>query len=137
MSALSRWFGDEKLAGVAVVLALAGTVPVAALAGSSTKLVGNPKIGKQPFVSTCGVCHTLKDAGTVGKIGPNLDRVPLPEPTIIAAITNGGATVMSKAAASRYSTQMVAYKGVLTTVQIENIAAYVYISTHKLTHPAA
>jgi mono/diheme cytochrome c family protein len=29
--------------------------------------------GKQLFVSNCGSCHTLADAGTAGTIGPNLD----------------------------------------------------------------
>ena len=29
--------------------------------------------GKELFVKGCGSCHTLADAGTTGKIGPNLD----------------------------------------------------------------
>jgi mono/diheme cytochrome c family protein len=29
--------------------------------------------GKELFVQKCGSCHTLADAGTQGKIGPNLD----------------------------------------------------------------
>lgn len=29
--------------------------------------------GKQLFTATCGSCHTLQDAGTTGKIGPDLD----------------------------------------------------------------
>ena len=29
--------------------------------------------GKALFKSTCGSCHTLADAGTNGKVGPNLD----------------------------------------------------------------
>jgi len=115
-------------------LLLLAVLPVSsALAGRSTKVVGNPKAGKPLFVTTCGVCHTLKPAGTVGTIGPNLGDVTLTEPTIIKAITNGGATVMTKAAASRYTTQMVPYKNVLTPAQIDNIAAYVYVSTHKPT----
>ena len=112
-------------------LALAAALPTASVSASTPKIVGNAKLGKKPFVSTCGVCHTLKPAGTVGEIGPNLDTVSLSEQTIIKAITNGGATVMPKAAAAKYTTQMVAYKNVLTTKQIENIAAYVYTSTHK------
>ena len=51
---------------------------------------------------------------------------------IIKAITNGGASVMTKAAVAKYSTQMVPYRSVLTTKQINNIAAYVY----KAIHPA-
>lgn len=29
--------------------------------------------GKELFVKTCGSCHTLQDAATVGAVGPNLD----------------------------------------------------------------
>jgi mono/diheme cytochrome c family protein len=30
---------------------------------------------KSTFQSTCGGCHTLKDAGTTGTVGPNLDQL--------------------------------------------------------------
>jgi mono/diheme cytochrome c family protein len=118
---------------LAALLVLAAAVPASGLAYRSTRVVGNAKAGKNLFVTTCGVCHTLKAAATVGTIGPNLGEVSLSEPTIIKAITNGGWTVMTKAAASRYTTQMVAYKAVLTPGQINNIAAFVYLSTHKAT----
>jgi mono/diheme cytochrome c family protein len=124
--------GRGRLLGGVTALMLAAGVPAFAVAHGSTKIVGSPKAGKPLFVSTCGVCHTLKAAGTVGHSGPNLDKVaPLTEPVIIKAITNGGATVMTKAAAAKYPTQMVAYKGALSTEQINNIAAYLYVSTHK------
>ena len=51
------------------------TVPTVALADRAAKVVGNPKAGKPIFVSTCAVCHTLKAAGALGKIGPNLDQL--------------------------------------------------------------
>jgi mono/diheme cytochrome c family protein len=131
-NAFPRGVGGGKLLGLVAALMAAVGIPAFALAHGSAKIVGNPKAGKPLFVSTCGVCHTLKPAGTVGSVGPNLDKVPpLTEPVIIKAITNGGATVMTKAAAAKYATQMVPYKGALTTEQITNIAAYVYISTHK------
>jgi mono/diheme cytochrome c family protein len=105
--------------------------------GTSTRatITGSPSAGKSTFVSTCGVCHTLKAAGTLGNLGPNLTTAAagLTEKTIIDAITNGGASVMTKAAAARYTTQMVAYKGTLTPAQIDNVAAYVYTSTHAAT----
>ena len=34
---------------------------------------GSQGAGKQLFIKACGGCHTLADAGTAGKIGPNLD----------------------------------------------------------------
>ena len=37
---------------------------------------------------------------------------------------------MTKAAAAKYSTQMVAYKGTLSTKQIQDVAAFIYTSTH-------
>jgi mono/diheme cytochrome c family protein len=35
---------------------------------------GNQGSGKKLFVSQCGGCHTLADAGTSGNVGPNLDN---------------------------------------------------------------
>ena len=47
-----------------------------ALAGCGTggfSSGGSQGSGKKVFVQACGGCHTLADAGTNGKIGPNLD----------------------------------------------------------------
>jgi mono/diheme cytochrome c family protein len=119
--------------GVAALALVAALLAPSALAHRSAtpKLVGNAKAGKAVFISTCSACHTLKAAGAVGQIGPNLDRVSLPEATIVKAITNGGSTVMTKAQVAKYSTQMTPYKGVLSPAVINNIAAFIYTSTHK------
>ena len=106
-------------------------MPAVALALRASTTVGNPVAGKPLFVSTCGVAR-LREAKTVGVIGPNLDKAPLPEATIVKAITLGGASVMTKAQVAKYSTQMTAYRNVLSKKQIADIAAYVY----KATHPA-
>ena len=87
--------------------------------------------GKTLFVATCSACHTLKAAGALGNIGPVLDKVPLPEATLIKAITKGGSSVMTKAAIAKYTTQMVPYGTTLKAVQINEIAAYIYSVTHK------
>jgi mono/diheme cytochrome c family protein len=118
--------------GLAAAFTVAVGVPAAALAHRNTapKIVGNAKSGKPVFQTTCGVCHRLKAAGSVGNIGPDLNKVSLSELVIIKAITNGGATVMSKVQAARYTTQMIAYRNALTTAQIQDIAAFVYTSTH-------
>ncbi len=49
--------------------------PPAAAPGPSATPKGNGDRanGKELFVKNCGSCHTLADAGTSGKIGPNLD----------------------------------------------------------------
>jgi cytochrome c6 len=52
-------------AGLAVVLSGCGT-------GGYTS-EGSQGTGKKLFVQSCGGCHTLADAGTNGKVGPNLD----------------------------------------------------------------
>ena len=47
---------------------------------------------KKTFVSTCGGCHTLADAGTKGSSGPNLDDLKPDAARVEAAIKNGGAS---------------------------------------------
>jgi mono/diheme cytochrome c family protein len=99
---------------------------------SAPAVVGDAKAGKALFSTTCAACHTLSAAGAVGTIGPNLDKVSnaLTEGQIITAITKGGAAIMTKAALAGYQTHMVAYKGTLSTAQIQDVAAFVYTSTH-------
>jgi mono/diheme cytochrome c family protein len=47
--------------------------------------------GKTAFVATCGGCHSLKDAGTSGNVGPDLDSLaPLTAETVANQIKNGG-----------------------------------------------
>ena len=52
-------------AGLVVILSGCGT-------GGYTS-DGSQGSGKKLFVQACGGCHTLADAGTNGKVGPNLD----------------------------------------------------------------
>jgi hypothetical protein len=46
--------------------------------------------GKQIFQQNCGTCHTLADAGTSGKVGPNLDDVKPDKNLVLSAVKNGG-----------------------------------------------
>jgi len=71
--------------------------------------------GKQIFQKKCAGCHTLKDAGTTGTIGPNLDQLKPPFPTVQRQVTNGGA-------------KMPPFKNVLSAAQITAVAKYV--ATH-------
>jgi mono/diheme cytochrome c family protein len=120
--------------GVAGLALSAALIAPAALGHPSAtpKLVGNPKAGKALFVSTCGTCHVLKAAGTPGTLGPNLDKVApaLTEALIIKAIDKGGSSIMTKAAIAKYTSTMPPYASLGTTV-VNNIAAFVYTSTHK------
>ena len=120
------------IAALAVAAALIVPAAFGHTGAAKVTIVGNPKAGKAAFSTTCAACHTFKAAGAVGTIGPNLDKVakPLTEALIIKAITNGGASIMTKAAVAKYTSQMVAYKGTLPSATINNIAAFVYKSLH-------
>jgi mono/diheme cytochrome c family protein len=78
---------------------------------------GDPAAGKQVFTSKgCTACHTLKDAGATGTVGPNLD---VSKPTLSRAVDrllNGG---------NAGGAAMPPFKGALTTKQIADVAAYV------------
>jgi mono/diheme cytochrome c family protein len=59
-------------------LVLLAAVLVAAGCGGGQVDTGDQKTadltqGKQLFISGCGSCHTLADAGTTATVGPNLD----------------------------------------------------------------
>ena len=49
-------------------------------------------LGKKLFsaaVPPCGICHTLKDAGSEGAVGPILDELKPNQPRVINALNNG------------------------------------------------
>ena len=61
------------------------------LAGCGSAGAGStgPRTPKQTFAGTCGSCHTLKDAGTSGSFGPNLDALAPDRARVRAAIKAG------------------------------------------------
>ena len=80
---------------------------------STTTTTAAAPNGKQVFASAgCGGCHTLKDAGTTGNVGPNLDGLKPSKAVVVRQVTNGGA-------------QMPSFKDRLSKAQIEAVAAYV------------
>jgi mono/diheme cytochrome c family protein len=68
--------------------------------------------GKSIFQQNCAACHTLKDAGASGTVGPNLDQLKPPQQKVITQVTNGGAIMPS-------------FKQRLSSSQIQAVAAYV------------
>ena len=92
-------------------------------AGSSPEAVASDlQGGKDLFVTNCGACHTLADAGTDGVIGPNLDELLAPpsasapapntiKPRVLSAINNGVGGRMPK--------------GVLSGQQADEVATFV------------
>jgi cbb3-type cytochrome c oxidase subunit III len=84
----------------------------AGLQGFAASQVISGTNGKQIFQKKCASCHTLKDAGATGTIGPNLDQL---KPSFAVAqnqVIHGGGV-------------MPAFKGVLTDAQIKAVAKYV------------
>ena len=116
--------GGVLVTGIALLAVL--VVPAALAQRSAAPPAKDLAAGKATFSSTCSACHTLKQAGAVGQIGPNLNKVkpPLTLALYIKAITNGGSSVMTKAQIAKYTTQMTPYKGVLSATQIKQIAEY-------------
>jgi cytochrome c6 len=101
--------GDAKkgMKGVFKVTAAMTTAPAGA----------NLAAGKTVFVNTgCGVCHTLKAAGSTGTIGPNLDTSKIPLATIVNIVTNGKTGPLGT---------MASFKGQLSSQQIKDVADFV------------
>ena len=70
--------------------------------------------GKDLFVSTCGGCHTLDDAGTGGAVGPELSGGGYDAETVADAIANGQGAMPG---------------GLLDGEDADNVAAYVADAT--------
>jgi mono/diheme cytochrome c family protein len=78
---------------------------------------GDAAAGKAVFESAgCKGCHTLKDAGATGTVGPNLDQAKPPLSKVVTQVLNGGGA-------------MPPFKGQLSDKQIADVAAYVVKAT--------
>ena len=99
----------------------AATPAPAAPAGkppATEALIGDPVDGATVFkIGGCGFCHWLSAAGASGSQGANLDSLAPDQQTIVEAVTDG-------------SIRMPAFGGTLTAKQINDVAAYIYQSTH-------
>jgi len=109
-------FGKEKKEATGAVQQ---TTTAAQTTPSAPSAKGDPAAGKAVFTSAgCTTCHTLKDAGSHGTIGPDLDQLKPPEARIVTQVENGGGP-------------MPAFKGQLSAKQIQDVAAYVFTATHS------
>jgi cytochrome c553 len=103
-------FGKEKESSAAATTTSTPTSPHQAKPGPSQD---NATAGKAVFESAgCTSCHTLKDAGSTGTVGPNLDQLKPTFARVHRQVENGGAIMPS-------------FKSKLTATQINNVAAYV------------
>jgi cytochrome c6 len=95
-----------------------GTVPNQQVAAVPAEYKnGDATAGKQVFLTAgCKSCHTLKDAGATGTVGPNLDQVKPALSRVITQVVNGGAV-------------MPPFKNQLSAKQIADVAAYVVKAT--------
>lgn len=95
-----------------------GTVPAAVQASVPTQYKnGDAAGGKAVFASAgCKGCHTLKDAGASGTVGPNLDDAKPALSLVVTRVLNG-------------QNAMPPFKGTLNDKQIADVAAYVVKAT--------
>jgi len=79
-------------------------------------------LGKRLFtqgaVPSCAVCHTLKDAGAEGQVGPVLDELKPDAARVATALRNGVGSMPS-------------FKATLSEEQILALAKYVAVATSK------
>jgi cytochrome c551 len=95
------------------------TTTTASKPPATETLIGNPTNGAPVFTSAgCGSCHTLAAAGSAGTAGPSLDQLAPGQAVVVTQVTNGGFN-------------MPAFGSTLSPSQINDLAAYVYQSTHK------
>ena len=66
----------------------------------------------------CGMCHTLRAAGSEGQIGINLDQLKPLMPQVIMVVTNGNGV-------------MPAFESTLTKEEIEAVSYFVSTSTNQ------
>jgi mono/diheme cytochrome c family protein len=95
-----------------------GTVPTVQQASVPAQYKnGDATAGKAVFGSAgCKGCHTLKDAGASGTVGPNLDQAKPALSLVVTRVTKGAGA-------------MPPFKGQLTDKQIADVAAYVVKAT--------
>jgi mono/diheme cytochrome c family protein len=101
----------KDLEDVSAFVAQCAGNPQNAACGGGGKVTATD--GKTIFLTAgCTGCHTLKDAGSHGTVGPNLDQAKPPESLVVDRVTNGKGAMPS-------------FKGKLTPAQIQAVAKYV------------
>jgi mono/diheme cytochrome c family protein len=109
-----RCVENQKEAAQAIASYVAGVTGTGAKPAPAPAPGGGGAVdGKQVFASAgCASCHTLKDAGSTGTVGPNLDQAKPTKALAVERVTNGRGA-------------MPPFKGQLSEAQIEAVAEYV------------
>ncbi|MES2947333.1 MAG: cytochrome c [Pseudomonadota bacterium] len=97
--------------GLLASLVLACAWPAGAFADPAQLALGK-ELFTRGAVPSCAICHTLKDAGSEGAVGPVLDELKPDAKRVATALRNGIG-------------QMPSFAGQLTEAQIQALAAYV------------
>jgi len=92
--------------------------PVTTTSGGGGTTTSAAPDGKSIFTANCASCHTLKDAGTNGTVGPNLDQLKPSEPVVENQVRHGGSV-------------MPAFQGTLSDAEIKAVAQYVSSAAGK------
>jgi mono/diheme cytochrome c family protein len=97
-----------------------GTLPKTSTASTAVPAKyknGDATAGKKVFTTAgCSGCHTLKDAGATGTVGPNLDQAQPALSLVIQRVTHGAGAMPN-------------FSGQLSDKQIADVAAYVVKAT--------
>ena len=101
-----------RLAALAGLIALLAPGAVTAAPGDAAEMAQAKALFTQGAVPPCAVCHTLKDAGTSGAVGPVLDDLQPDAGRVVAALKNGIGAMPS-------------YKATLSDAQMQALGRYV------------
>ena len=93
-----------------------GTLALALLKFSGAAGADEAALPREPFTAKasppCAVCHTLKDAGAEGMVGPVLDELKPDAKRVLTALRNGIGAMPS-------------YRDTLTPAEMDALARYV------------
>ena len=98
--------------GTAALALLLAHLAAPSLAADPAEMAVGSKLFTEAAVPKCAVCHTLKDAGSEGAVGPVLDEIKPDAQRVATALRNGLGMMPS-------------YRETLTEAQINALALYV------------
>jgi sulfite dehydrogenase len=100
------------IAGLLFLVLMAWLASSARAADDAATLAAGKGLFTGGATPPCALCHTLKDAGTTGAIGPPLDEIQPDAERVATALRNGIGAMPS-------------YKATLKEEQIQALARYV------------